>query len=193
MALTVDRLRSLGVSQTPEFVEALLYRAIAQAVDPHHSAEPHKELTTTESAVLKRGGVDPVSDSQNGEDPLLATAVEYAALVATAFSVGETATLLDVQPDRIRRRVRARTLYGIRDAKVWRLPRFQFANGQTVPGFGRVLAAIPSGIHPVAFARWFTMPDTDLVVGPDEICISPRKWLIEGGDVNEVARLAAEL
>ena len=37
------------------------------------------------------------------------------------------------------------------------------------------------------------MPDTDLVVGPDEICISPRKWLIEGGDVNEVARLAAEL
>ncbi len=193
MALTVERLRSLGVKQSPEVVEALLYRAIARAVDPRSPAEPRHELTPMEAAVLERGGVDLAPETPDDEDPLLATAIEYAAVLVTALSVDEAAALLGVHPSRVRQRLTARTLYGIRDGNVWRLPRFQFVDGRLVPGAGRVMPTIPSGTHPVAVARWFTAPDADLVVGPDETSVSPRDWLAGGGNPAEVARLAAEL
>ena len=51
MALTVERLRSLGVAQSPEMVEAMLYRAIEHAVDPHPQTESRNELTPTEAAL----------------------------------------------------------------------------------------------------------------------------------------------
>lgn len=57
MALTSERLRSLGVDQPPEMIEALLYRAITRAFGPHPATEPQHELTPTEAAVLERGGV----------------------------------------------------------------------------------------------------------------------------------------
>ena len=81
----------------------------------------------------------------------------------------------------------------LRDGPVWRMPRWQFAGGWVVPGAERVFPAIPANAHPVALARWFTSPDPDLVVGPDETPVSPRDWLAGGGDPAEVARLAAEL
>jgi hypothetical protein len=193
MALSAERLRSLGVDQSPEAVEALLYRAIERAVDPRPPAKPIHELTRAEAAVLERGGVDLAPPPADADDPLLATAVEYAALLATALSVDEAATLLGVHPSRVRQRLTARTLYGIRHANVWRLPRFQFAGSRLVPGAERVFPALAPGAHPVAVARWFTAPDADLVVGPDERSVSPRDWLAGGGDPGEVARLAAEL
>jgi hypothetical protein len=193
MALSVDRLRKLGVDQAPEVVEALLYRAIERAVDPHPPPEPRRELTPAEVAVLERGGADLVAPPADADDPLLATAVEYAALLATALGVDGAAALLGVHPSRVRQRLTARTLYGLRDGNVWRLPRFQFAGGRLVPGAERVFPVLPPGAHPVAVARWFTAPDADLVVGPDETPVSPRDWLAGGGDPDEVARLAAEL
>ncbi|TAK24208.1 MAG: hypothetical protein EPO26_07305 [Chloroflexota bacterium] len=193
MALSAERLRKLGVDQSPETVEALLYRAIALTVGPHAPPEPRHELTLAEATVLERGGVSLTGLSAADASPLLATAIEYAALLTTAHSVDEVATILGVNSSRVRQRLTARTLYGLRDGTVWRLPRFQFDGGRLVPGAERVLPAIPPGAHPVAVARWFTSPDQDLVVGPDETAVSPRDWLASGRDPAEVARLAAEL
>jgi len=191
--LTAERLRSLGVEQPPEVVEALLYRAIARAVDPRPPPEPRRELTPAEVAVLESGGADFTPLPADQDDPQLATAVEFAALLATALSVEETAALLGVHQTRIRQRLTARTLYGLRDRNVWRLPRFQFAGGRVVPGAERVFPALPPSAHPVEVARWFTAPDPDLVVGADETPVSPRDWLAGGREPAEVARLAAEL
>jgi excisionase family DNA binding protein len=193
MALTAERLRSLGVAQSPELVEALLYRAIARAVDPRAPADPRHELTAAEVAVLESGGADLTPLPVDQDDPMLAAAVEYAALLATALSVEETAKLLGVHQTRVRQRLTARTLYAVRDGNVWRLPRFQFEGNRVVPGAERVFPALPADAHPVGVARWFTSRDPDLVVGHDETPVSPRDWLAGGRDPAEVARLAAEL
>lgn len=193
MALTSERLRSLGVEQSTEVVEALLYRAIARAVDPRPPRDPRRELTPAEVAVLESGGADFAPLPADQDDPRLAAAIELAALLATALSVEQVAGMLRVHQARVRQRLTARTLYGMRDGNVWRLPRFQFAGGRVVPGAERVFPALPPDAHPVGVARWFTSPDPDLVLGPDETPVSPRDWLAGGGDPVEVARLAAEL
>jgi hypothetical protein len=193
MSLTTERLRRLGVEQAPEVVEALLLRAIARSVDPRPPPEPHRELTSAEVAVLESGGAEFTPLLADQVDPQLATAVEFAALVATGLTVEESAAVLGVHQTRVRQRLTARTLYGLRDGNVWRLPRFQFAGGRVLPGAERVFPALPASAHPVEVARWFTAPDPDLVVGADETPISPRDWLAGGRDPADVARLAREL
>jgi len=193
MALTAERLRSLGVEQPPEVVEALLLRAIARSVDPRPPPEPRHELTPAEVAVLESGGADFTPLPADQDDPQLAAAVEYAALLATGLTVEDAAGLLGVHQTRVRQRLTARTLYGLRDGNVWRLPRFQFEGSRVVPGAERVFPALSPNAHPVEVARWFTGPDPDLVVGPDETPVSPRDWLAGGRDPAEAARLAAEL
>jgi hypothetical protein len=73
-------------------------------------------------------------------------------------------------------------LYGVPTEDGWRLPALQFATRAPVPGLAPVLAASPADSHPVGLLRWFTAPDVDLVVGPDQALVSPRDWLIGGGD-----------
>jgi hypothetical protein len=46
-------------------------------------------------------------------------------------------------------------------------------------------------MHPLAVARWFATPDPDLSV--DDVALSPRDWLLAGGDPEAVAKIAAAL
>ena len=73
------------------------------------------------------------------------------------------------------------------------LPLFQLddTGQQLVPGLATVAPRL-ANVHPVAVARWFTLPHPDLV-DDDGNPVSPRAWLLGGGDPVEVAALADEL
>ena len=52
-------------------------------------------------------------------------------------------------------------------------------------------AALPSGSHPVAVRTFMTTPSEELSVHGE--ALSPRDWLVGGGDPKDVAGLAATL
>ena len=118
------------------------------------------------------------------------TAAEYVAVLASSLTVSEAAQHLGVDGSRVRQRLAAHTLYGIKQPSGWRLPRFQFAHSGLLPGFERVGPRLVD-IHPVSVVRWFNRPHGDLTL--DDEPVSPRAWLELGLDPDRVAALADEL
>src|SRR5712692_2185470 len=127
-------------------------------------------LPADEAQVLASGGLDTAPLRAGEEEPLTQTALEYARLLQSSLSVEQAAQLLDVNPSRVRQRLTGhpRTLYGIKEGRNWRVPRFQFAGRKPIPGVAAVIGAVPPDLHPVAVRRWFTAPHPDLRVDPDE-------------------------
>lgn len=156
-------------------------------------ADQRTDLTEGEIAALRRGGLDLRPVARKREDPLLRAAVSYSALLATSYDVPQVARLLGVDRSRVRQRLAARTLYGIKRTAGWRLPRFQFAEDRPLPGLEVVLARLRPEVHPLVLYRWFTTPNPDLVDGEGEDPVSPRDWLLAGGDPATVGELAVAL
>ena len=91
-------------------------------------------------------------------------------------------------------RLKDGTLYGVKAGRENRLPAFQFEGGGEVPGIAEVLARIDRSVHPVAVLNWFVLPNPDLYLEEDEARpVSPRHWLLSGGDPEVPARLAEDL
>ncbi|MGH2459197.1 MAG: DNA-binding protein [Chloroflexota bacterium] len=193
MAIPASVLRRVGITETPELFEQVVTEALTTVLGERYRTDPATSLTAAERDALRRGGMDLAPVEWGREDPLLRTAAEYAVLVASAYTVSQVAELLQVEASRIRQRLAARTLYGLKDRGNWRLPRFQFEHGQLVPHLGFVFARLRTGLHPVGVWRWFTTANPDLVVGEDETPVSPLEWLRAGFDAAKVADLAAEL
>jgi hypothetical protein len=154
------------------------------------------ELTEDERRFLEQSGVDLAEFTprdRGASSPSVLTAADYAALLATALSVPELASRLGIDVSSVRKRLARRTLYGIKDGKVWRIPSFQLDDtGRTlVPGLHRI-APHWAEVHPVEVSRWFTLPHVDLA-GLEELSISPREWLLTSGDIGVVAALAEEM
>ena len=126
----------------------------------------------------------------------LEAAAEHAGLAASALTVAQAAERLGLDPSRIRQRLAARTLIGLRVEGSWRLPRFQFTDDGrgVVPGVG-ALAPHLTGLHPRDGATWFTTPQADLALaaGDEEIAVSPRDWLLGGGGPRQILPLVDEL
>ena len=143
--------------------------------------------------MLASGGLD-TSPLRAGEgEPLTETALEYARLLQSSLSVEQAAKLLGVNPSRVRQRLTGhpRTLYGIKEGKAWRVPRFQFAGRKAVPGVAAVIGALPPDLHPVAVRRWLTTPHPDLRVDAGEARpVAPLEWLRTGRAPEVVADLA---
>jgi hypothetical protein len=99
--------------------------------------------------------------------------------------------MLGVDDSRVRQRLAERTLYGIKLRSGWRLPLFQFDDGQAVPGIDVVFPCLDPGLHPVAVYQWFTTPAPDLLL--DDQPVSPRDWLRAGASTTEVAAFADAL
>ena len=150
-------------------------------------------LTEPEEAVLARGGVEPVSD----EEALLIdaeAAAAYHRLRATSLGVEEAARRLGVNASRVRQRLAERSLYGLKDGSTWLLPAFQFQAEGLVPGLDVVVRRLPSDIGPLAVARWFDNPNSDLCTRDDqERPLTPLRWLLGGNSPERAAELAAAL
>lgn len=114
-------------------------------------------------------------------------------ILDASTTTGEVARLLDVDPSRIRQRVRARTLYAFDANGEHRIPLVQFEHGAEVPGLTHVVPALPDDVTPVEFVRWFTSPSSELGDPDAKHHPSPREWLLATGDAKPVLRLVASL
>ena len=196
MSLDVAPFRRAGLSVTPADFERLVMEAVERTLPTRPPADGRRELTEGELRFLDEAGVDPAElapRDRAASSPLALTAADYAALLATALTVPELAARLGVDESRVRQRLARHTLYGIKDGKGWRIPRFQLDDDGRAPVPGLQLVA-PRwvGAHPVEVARWFTLPHVDLE-DADGHPIPPRAWLQSGGDPQTVAGLAGEL
>lgn len=81
------------------------------------------------------------------------------------LSPADTAKLLGITPDAVRKRKIARKLIGLKLGKATVYPAFQFQDGQVVPHLGQVLQALPPE-SPVAQIRFLLTWDDDLQMTP---------------------------
>ena len=201
MALSTAAFDRVGLRVPPEEFERLVAEAIERVLPTRRSAVPRQDLTTEEAQTLEEGGASLLPRATGADSPLARTAAEYAALLASSLTVAEAAARLGVDGSRVRQRLAAHTLYGIRQRTGWRLPRFQFGERGLIPGFDQVAPRL-AGVDPVSAARWFTQPHPDLTVpaasstahGVEvETAVSPQTWLELGRGAAVVAALADEL
>jgi hypothetical protein len=197
MSLSTAALERAGIRVTVEELEAVVNAAIEGAIPPYSRVDARQALTGAELTFLADAGVGSAEFAPleaGVESPKLRGAAKNAALLASALSVQEAARRLGVDASRVRQRLAQRTLYGVRVDGAWRLPLFQFTDdlSAVVPGLG-VIAPALADLHPVSVANWLTLPHVDLVLGEDEMRVSPRDWLLSGGDPQELLPLAQEL
>jgi hypothetical protein len=143
---------------------------------------------------LKRGVVEATSFA--AVRPAMQPAADlFQILLQDSLTVEQTATRLAVDASRIRQRLAASTLYGIKVGGEWRLPLFQFRpDGSPVPGIEAVTRAFASDLNPVAVWRWLTAPNVDLVSrAGTPTALTPLEWLATGHAPDLAAALAAEL
>ena len=197
MELTEKELRDRGIRRSPEDIaeEArhLVFHVVSGMPTGRWVADPGKEFTEEEIIALKEGGLD-LSPREAEPDPLARTASKYVALLASALTTKEAARVLEVGESRIRQRLSEGTLYGVKAGRENRLPAFQFEGGGEVPGIAEVLRRMDRSVHPVAVLNWFALPNPDLYLDEEEARpVSPRCWLLSGGDPEVLGRLVEEL
>ncbi|MCW5834180.1 MAG: hypothetical protein KIS78_17410 [Labilithrix sp.] len=167
--------------------------AVERFVDAHRDVAPPR-LARSEAAMLDEAGFVDATTEAGGA--LERSRIELDILLAESLTLEEAARALAVSTGRLRQRLgpTSRTLYGIKDGRAWRIPKFQFASkGKLVRGIERVLPRLRPDAHPLAVAAWFSTPHQDLVVGDREERVTPRAWLLAGRDPNVVAELAEEV
>lgn len=170
-------------------VESLLEVIDPFVPDPDRSAPT--QLSAHEDATLREIGLLRPPHLEAARRPSTAAELRFKALLAQALSAKEAAKRLGVTEGRVRQRLADRTLYGIATKRGWRLPEFQFAADETLPGLERVLPALDEALHPLAVEGFFTRRQPDLVLESESV--SPAGWLAAGGDPTAVADLAGDL
>lgn len=198
MAIDTAPLERIGIHVSPQELERRLELALREVLPERVVSRPAGELSAEEVGALTRGGLDlspqGALEADSGvENPLVQAATEYAALVASSYTVAEAARRLGVDGSRVRQRLAARTLYGIKQAGIWRIPAFQFAGQASVPHLEQVLPHLDPDLNPITVVRWFRTPHPDLVQGVDEEAMSPLDWLSAGHLAGPVAELAQDL
>ncbi len=123
-------------------------------------------------------------------DPVLRGASHRAALVGTALPPEAVARGLGRNVTRIYHMLSERQLYGVRDGRRWRLPRFQFMSAgerlAIVPGVTTLFPALPRDLSVAAIGNWFTTVPQPLLVSEEGRVLAPRAWLLAGGDPQRV-------
>jgi excisionase family DNA binding protein len=198
MELTEKQLRDRGIRRNREEIEEdarrFAFRVVASLPTGRWVPEPAREFAPGEAAALEEGGLDLSPPAEKEPDPLARTAARYAALLATALTTREAATLLGTGESRVRQRLKEKTLYSVKAGRENRLPAFQFEGGKEVPGVGVVLRHVDRSMHPVALSNWFTLPNPDLYLDEEGgRAASPREWLLSGGNPRVLVPLAEEL
>lgn len=191
MPIPLDTLTRAGIHLSPAAFDALVGRVVEELAERGCAPREEDRLPESEAAALRRAGLVRVPLPPDAPDPVADLAAAYATLLASSLSVAEAARRLGVDPSRVRQRLAERSLFGVKQRGVWRLPAFQFDVAGTVPGLEMVVPRLDPGLHPVAVGQWFSLPCADLEI--DERVVSPRDWLRAGGSADVVAEIAAEI
>jgi hypothetical protein len=145
-------------------------------------------LTVAEAGAFADAGIDlsgPADDPSGVGAVVTGLAADHT-LVSEGLTVEQAASELGVTAARVRQRIGRGDLITIRRTDGHVLPRWQFAQGRLVPELA-VACAPGSGLHPLELARFMTRPSIDLVI--DDESVSPRDWLLLGGEPSVVAEL----
>lgn len=185
------RLREVGDrigTGTEDLLTALT--ALARRT-PAEAGEPATSLSEQEERVLREAGslLEPMPILERRASA--ATTVAALDLLADALTVKQAAGRLGVTDGRVRQRLSARTLLGVDSTGGWKLPAFQFTEDGELRGLDQVLPALPDDVHPLVVRYFLTTPSTELPV--NDQTMSPRAWLLSGGDVARVVALAEDL
>lgn len=188
-ATVTDVLRSFGAPlEEPQLAE-LLAADLSERFLP---LRPAAGLTAASRDLLREGGLDFEADAVGAA--ITTTGAAYAGLLASALTVEQVARAAGVDASRIRHRLAAGELFSLPSGRgrARLVPRFQLDDGgRPLPAVGKVLQALPPGLHPLELEGFFTTPQPDLEL--DGQPASPRTFLASGGDAGEVVRLAAGL
>ena len=181
-----------GLSAQPP---GALNKALKHAIESMHRtlyAPSSGELIPSELALLNQAGVD-VDEHPDREDPMMAYATEFGAILATSLSAAQAAKhLRGISPVRVRQMIGEGILYAIQIDRRWKIPVFQFKNEGLVPNIGIVNAVIPRTLDAVSVLRWYTSPDPELE-SPVGDALSPLNWLKAGMDPTAVVNIARDL
>ncbi|MGR3633212.1 MAG: hypothetical protein ACU0A8_14015 [Limimaricola soesokkakensis] len=147
-------------------------------------------LTAAEEAALASVGVGRGAGEPD-LGPVMGVAVRLAAIQAGAIPLKAAAARLGVNDSRLRQRIKARTLYALRQpgGRGWMVPAFQFLGDAELPGLAQVLPVIREDIHPVELESFLTTPQPDLE-DADGAAMRPVDWLAQGRDPGAVRALA---
>ena len=184
--------RALGDAELSSLAETALHLA-AEILERAGGAEAPAPLSPDETDTLARFGID-TSDPMPAEAllrsrPAIQGMGLHAELIASAVPIAEAAARLGVDPSRLRQRIREGTLLALRrpHGRGWLIPAFQLTPECELPHLAALLGAAQRHLSVLAAARAFTLPDDDLGG------VSPRDWLISGGDPAPVERIVAGL
>jgi len=111
-------------------------------------------------------------------------------VVRQSYTTKEAAAVLGVTEREVRRRAARRRLYGFKWKGAWRLPKFQFVEGGTVPGIEVVFQALPAHSSTVGVCSWMTHPSPNCYDEVEGRALSPREWLLRGHPVNRLVTIA---
>lgn len=162
----------------------------AEKLSPAHP-EPTAYFLPEQQAALADVGADLGPLRPDEFDPRVRAVAAQAVLRDSALSAAEVATRLRVDPSRIRHRIAANRLVGWKDRGGWRLPVWQFAEHDVLPGLDIVLSAVPADQPPLVVASFMNTPQPDLPIADRPT--TPRDWLLAGGDPHRVAELVSVL
>ncbi|HLS67760.1 MAG TPA: hypothetical protein VK035_00340 [Kiloniellales bacterium] len=184
-------LHAHGVTADP----AALDDALAVAIREREAllrGSASEEFSEEDLEVLQRSGVELEPRYSQDEDPLTRSIAAYGALIKTALTTAALAGVIGRTPGRVRQMLLQRELYGIQPHREWLIPSFQLVDDQLLPGLARVVSRLSNEAHPLGVQNFFLLPNEDLR-DADARAMSPRDWLITGGDPEAVARMAADL
>ncbi|MGV6876788.1 hypothetical protein ACUSIJ_29540 [Pseudochelatococcus sp. B33] len=147
-------------------------------------------LSQTEANALRSVGATPEAD-QPDATPLIQTAANHSALVATALPLADAARRLRVTDGRLRQRIGEGSLLAVHgpDGRSLRIPVFQLTETGELPGLRVIMKAMRRELEPVQVAAFFTTPQVDLEDDKGEP-MTPVTWLLAGNNPTTVKELA---
>lgn len=156
-------------------------------------------LTETEKEVLRDGGALGLDESEEALKltRLRATVqslVETRLLENHSLSEADVAEHLNMSLGEVRELALSRPprlSSFLSNANEWRYPRWQFADTGIIPYLVEVLSALEADLNPVGLDRFMTTPSLDLNDGQQTL--SPRDWLLNDADVEQVLTLVRDL
>jgi len=187
MTTVAEVLHGLGYTATEEEVALSLQELLLPAQD-----SAGVDLSAADDAFLQRfSGVQAATpESLAALDAR--SAARAAAERAGAMSRTEVAALLGVDVTRVSHQSAAGDLYSYKlGRRRPSYPDWQFSGQSGLPHLREVMAALPAGTHPVTVRAFMTTRDSAL--RHEDVFVSPRDWLLGGGDVTAVLGLAGTL
>ena len=182
--------RRFGVDED-EFAAALVEFADRAGPLALLDIRPTDYFGERQQATLRKLGASLQPSRPDELGSIAGLAAAHAEVVAKSLSVATVAKRLGVDTSRVRQRIYARSLFAFKHRGAWLVPAFQLNGRKLVPGLESVVAELSPTIHPVAVTRWFTTPNTDLLLGHK--AVSPIAWLSAGGPPEAVAEHAAAI